>query len=351
MAKVKKYIDTDVYVEAKKRMHHIYDIFDNVVIMYSGGKDSLAVLHLAHEVAIERGITKPIDVVFRDEELIPDEVINFVDKYRQLPWINMIWFTVPLRSTKYILSVCHSYTQWDKNRPWVRQKPAWAYSLEDGDDRVFDQYTMDAFTAKFYKGKLAFVTGIRSSESLMRYRASVNKLNDNYINAVSDPNAKNVMLCKPLFDWEENDIFKYFYDNDIEYCKLYDMQMWAGNGLRVSTPLHAESSKRFDLIKQTTPDFYSRVISIFPEMLAHERYYKELDKNAVKEQYGQSHAGVRAWIEDNLVDDERQYELAVKRFDTAMISWRKHPDQYPPLYLLGVFMSGAFKRNILPKGK
>ena len=76
MAKVKQYIETDVYVEAKKRLHHIYDIFDNVVIMYSGGKDSLAVLHLAHEVLKKSVITNTKDVVIRDEELITDEVIN-----------------------------------------------------------------------------------------------------------------------------------------------------------------------------------------------------------------------------------------------------------------------------------
>jgi predicted phosphoadenosine phosphosulfate sulfurtransferase len=124
-------------------------------------------------------------------------------------------FEIDLKSTKYILSVCHSYIQWDKNRKWVRQKPDFSYSLPDSDDRIFDQYTMDAFTAQFYKGKIAFITGIRASESLMRFRSSVNKLNDNYINQVSDPNARNVMLCKPLFDWDEDDIFKYFYDNNI----------------------------------------------------------------------------------------------------------------------------------------
>lgn len=347
MPRVKAYIETDVLTEAKKRIHHIFDIFDTVVVMFSGGKDSLACLHLVHEVMQERGITKPLDVVFRDEELIPDEVIDFVDEYRRKDWIRMVWFTVPLASTKYVLGVVRSYVQWDPARAWVREKPAWGESLPPGDDRVFDQYSMDGFTAQRYRGKVAFLTGIRAAESLIRYRACVNKLNENYINAVVDPAAKNVKLCKPLFDWEEDDIFRYFFERGIRYCKLYDLQMWAGNSLRVSTPLHAESAKRFDLIKQTVPDFYRRVTAVFPEMLAHERYYRDMDTAAIKARYGQTYDGVRLWIDENITE-EGQHAAAVKKFDAAMIRAIKAPASYPPQYLLTTFMSGAFKREILP---
>ena len=346
MSRTKRYIESDVLTEARKRIHHIFDVFDTIVVMFSGGKDSLATLHLVREVMQERGINKPVNVVFRDEELIPDEVIHFVDKYRQLEWTNLLWFAVPMRSTKYVLGRCFDYIQWDPNREHVRVCPEWAITLPAGDKRVFDQYSMDALVAEHFKGKLAFLTGIRASESLMRFKASVNKLNENYINAVDS--TQRVKLCKPIYDWEEDDVFKYFYEKGIQYCQIYDHQMWSGQSMRVSTPLHAESAKRFNKLKESAPELYQNVIRIFPEMLAHERYYPDLDRAAIKKQYGSSYEGVRSWIEENITD-EHQYKLAIDRFKKVMVALQKAPDSYPPYYLLKAFMSGAYKRNILPQ--
>lgn len=230
---------------------------------------------------------------------------------------------------------------------WVRPKPDWGISLEPGDNRVFDQYTMDAFTARYFKGKIAFLTGVRASESLIRFRSCIQKLNENYINAVVDPAARHVNLCKPIFDWSENDVFRYFYDRKIKYCSLYDLQLWNGDAMRVSTPIHAESAKRFDRVKTSTPDFYQRVINIFPEMLAHERYYRDMDRTAIQERYGRTIDGVRLWIEENITD-EKQFALAMKRFNSVAGRSIQLPERYPPQHMLTCFMGGSYKREILP---
>lgn len=249
MSRVREYLDEDVLAAAKARIRHVFEAFDSVAVAFSGGKDSLATLWLTRKVQLELGITAPVNVIFRDEELIPDEVIAFVDEYRRLPWVNMLWFCVPLHSTKYVLGTTREYVQWDPARAHVRAVPDWAITLPAGDGRVFDQYSMDAFTASYFKGKVAILTGIRASESLMRYRACVNKLNENYITATDSPNVK---LVKPLYDWEENDVFRFFFDHSIRYCPIYDIELYAGSNLRVSTPLHAEAAKKFHLIRRMT---------------------------------------------------------------------------------------------------
>lgn len=343
MARYKKYIDQDVHEAAIERINHIYDTFDTIAVMFSGGKDSLAVLHLVKQVAESRG-HKKVNVVFRDEELIPNSVIEFVDKYRKMDWVDMLYFAVPLKSQKFVLGVTEGYIQWDKNRKHVRPIPEHAITFDN--DTVYDQYSMDALTASYYTGKIAFITGVRAAESLVRFRASVNKLNENYINAPTE-NIGNVKMCKPLYDWEENDIFKYFYDNEIEYCQIYDHQLWNGDPMRVATPIHQEAAKNFHRQRTLDPVLYSQVIDIFPDMLVQERYWKELDRASVKEKYAESMDTIFQWIQENITET-KQKKLAYAKFKEVYGLHKNYPKAYPLKHIFNYFEGGSFKRTIMP---
>jgi predicted phosphoadenosine phosphosulfate sulfurtransferase len=351
VTRVKRFIDTDVLTEAKNRIRHIYDLFDQVVVAFSGGKDSLAVLHLVKEVQEELGI-KHVNVIFRDEELIPDAVLDFVDEYRQLDWIRMRWFAVPLASNKFILGKSYHYLQWDPEREWIRPKPDHAITLKDlglPEHTVLSQYEMDEVTASVFKGRVAILNGIRAAESIVRWQASTVKLNENYINSTK---TKKASLVKPIFDWQENDIFRYFYDRGIRYCPHYDAQMWAGQGLRVSTPVHAENAKQIGKLRETSPQFYDQVMALFPEMLVQERYWGELDIKGQRAQYAQDLDGVQRWIEEN-IDDPHQLELALSRLAGVRTATKVDPEGYPVEFVLQQFITGAYKRRItaFPKSK
>lgn len=334
-------LEIDVYTAAKERIRHIMDIFDTLVVCFSGGKDSLTVLHLVKEVYDEMGIQTPINVVFRDEELIPDDVINFVQGYAKQPWINMTYYACQLESNKYILGKTYEYVQWDKNRKWLRPKPENAVTLDD--NHIYDQYSMDNEIVKNFKGKVALMNGIRAQESIVRFRSCVNKKNENYICASSSARA---MMCKPIYDWSEDDIFRYFYEKNITYCKIYDIQHLNGEAMRVATPLHAESAKKFHKIKTRYPLFYQQLVDIFPEMLLQERYYGEIDQYAMMHQYPQTFEGIQQYCMDHITD-RSQRSLALKRLEEVK-RWIGKTDGYTIKGVFKQIITGAYKRTLLP---
>jgi len=336
----------DVLTEAKNRIRYVLDKFDKIYISFSWGKDSLVTLKLYEEVLDELWRQdEKINVIFRDEELIPDSVIDFVAEMAKNPRYNFKWFAVPMKSNKFILGQTIEYIQWDPKRKWIREKPKNAIVS----DKLYDQYSMDWLQCEWDKWRIWFMTWIRADESLVRLNSVLVKKDEPFIVTSSVQNAK---LIKPIYDWREVDIFKYLYERKIPYSKIYDLQYWNWEALRVSTPLHSEASKEFSKIMTRTPKFYQQLVDLFPEMIAQERYWKELDRYSKIREFEPTVDSMVKFINTEI--DISMRPLAMERIrqvlairQNKMNKWQLHNLWgYPYFYLYKTLINGSFKRAI-----
>ncbi len=352
MARAKKYLDLDVLTAARQRVLHLYDLFDSIVVCFSGGKDSLSCVLLVKEVHDEFNLG-PVNIIFRDEEVINGTVLDFVNEYRLQPWADLRWFCLPSANSRFILGQKLRYIEWDPTREWVRPMPEWAITAADlglDPSKAVNQHELDAVMAQPFKGKVAFVTGVRAAESLVRFRACTQKLSESWIGSPEGVPNSRVKLAKPIYDWNANDCLKYLLvEKQVPICPIYDAQEMAGIGLRVSTPLHAVAAKKFDAVRAVEPDFYEQIIRVFPEMKLQERYWKEWDTKGMLTAYldedPDSFDGVLRYIVDHF-ESEASRALALDRVELWRGRRERDPENYPVKLLLETIAFGSTKRRL-----
>ena len=93
---MKIYKKNNVYEEALNRIRFLYDEFDEVVVGYSGGKDSTVTLRLAVEVAREKG-KLPVKALFIDQEAEWGAVIEHMREVQADPDVELLWYQIVTR--------------------------------------------------------------------------------------------------------------------------------------------------------------------------------------------------------------------------------------------------------------
>lgn len=221
-ARNKKYTEQSVYDAALDRIRYLYKRFDNVIVSFSGGKDSTAVLNLTIEVARELN-RLPVHAIFVDEEAIHPTTVEYVERVRNHPDVKLDWYCLPVKHRNACSNEQPYWYCWnpDERELWVRELPEGAItehpefrfgdSFQDWMPRIFPN-TM---------GTVCVLTGIRTQESLRRYRVIASKKNDPFVNAKAE--YKNTYRGHPIYDWSSEDVWKLVQVKGYDYNHTYDI--------------------------------------------------------------------------------------------------------------------------------
>jgi len=335
------FLDMSCVEAARQRIRHVYDTFDTVCIQFSGGKDSTAVLYLAKEVHEERCLG-PVKVIFRDEEMVSPTVIEYTERVRQYDWVDMEWYCLPYPAEIWVLGSRVTTLLWSNARKkigrLVRDIPPWAITGEHfglTHDVSLPEQT-DYYTMQGKRGNVAFITGVRASESMVRYRSIVQKLHENYI--VTPYKLKAgipLKFAKIIYDWNTNDVFKFITEeHGAEFCEYYDLAALTGSNTRVGIPLHSVAIRRIGDVVATEPEFYDRLFECFPQIDAQRRWWPEFDIEKLIARYSSyGWDGALMFINDYLMGERRQRDAKayVSRFRKKHL---QDPYGYPVSWLI-----------------
>lgn len=357
MTRQRMFLDINCVDAARQRIRHVYDTFDTVCVQFSGGKDSTAVLLLAKEVHEERGLG-PVKVIFRDEEMVSPLTMDYVERVKQYDWVDMEHYCLPYGAEVWVLGRRESVILWSENRMQegrlVRDFPpdaitAYHFGL---DHKKPLPESPDYYTLQGKKGKVAFLTGVRASESMVRYRSLVQKLHENYI--VTPYRSKKglpLKFAKVIYDWQINDVFKFIAEHDAEYCEYYDLAALTGSNTRIGIPLHSVAIRRIGDVIATEPEFYDRLYECFPEIDAQRRYWPDFNIEKLISSYAaQGWDGVSQVIDNYMLTDSKRRRSR----SYAAEFRRKHaqdPFSYPIEWLIrNILLNEITNNSVTPVG-
>jgi predicted phosphoadenosine phosphosulfate sulfurtransferase len=269
----KKYIDISVLEASKDRISKTFDDFQRVYISFSGGKDSTVMTHLVMDEAIKRG--RKVGLLIIDLEAQYTETIihieEVIEKYKD--HIELHWFCGELLLRNAVSDFEPKWVCWDEDKKdsWVRRKPQLASDLSQYDFYVpkmeFEE-VMVLFGKWYEKGeKTGAFIGIRSDESLHRYRAIVaqkkNQTHKGYKWTTKLTN--NLFNIYPIYDWRTEDIWIFHLKNNhLEYNKIYDMMTKAGvkfSNQRLCQPFGDDQKKGLWLYHLLEPDTWYKLLN------------------------------------------------------------------------------------------
>ena len=308
--KEKVYLNTSVYDESKRRIKELLPNYDNILIMFTGGKDCTVVLYLVEECLNEMGLKKPININYFDEELIPKEEMEFVNRLKETGKYNILHYCLPFKTNIQVLNKKTEFIFWDKKRKkeWFREPPKDAITQINNKDVIINDYNIDTqikIAMNFLKGSIIAFSGHRADESNLAYRNIISAKRPYIVSSFSN----RVVKSKPIYDWSTKDVFLYLKKNNKDYNRIYNHLVWCGLPLRNSLPINDNGLKQIEIYKQYDSDYYNHMIKLLPNLEVTARYTNDLSFDKITKKYGHTLNGIIKYIKENYDEQNQKDKL------------------------------------------
>jgi len=329
---LKTYKDKTVLEAARERIAMLFDNFEKINVSISSGKDSCVLYHLCLQEAVERG--RKFTAFFLDQEAEYENTIIVVRRMMQHEHVIPMWFQVPIYMTNATSYSEYFLYAWGPGEKWIREKdPMAVHSIGE----AYPQRFYDFF--KWYEGKnpdAAYLVGLRADESLTRYRAVTKHPGWNGIRWGSMDG--DIKTFYPLYDWTVYDVWKFIYDYDIPYNKIYDLMFLDGQsiykGMRISNLIHEKSYKCLVDLPRYEPETYNRLCERIAGIATASRYASEklmFDNKTLPAHY-KSWKEFRDFLLQNIPDREHREKFA-RRFEKQKASEKIYQAQVGQLLI------------------
>lgn len=283
----KVYKDINVYDAAILRYQTVLREFDNYYVSVSGGKDSSIMLQLMAQEARKAG--KRFSVLYIDLEAqykaTIDHVNDLIDATRDVvdEWY---WVAMPLSLRNAVSAIQPKWICWDKKdrEKWVRDCPSRRDDIilcteddhPEGWDWFFRGMEFEEFIqwfAKWYNekhgGKTAAGIGIRSDESLNRFRTIISGTKERYkdygwtTRAHCKSEALDCWNFYPLYDWRTEDDWTAVARYGLLFNEIYELMNKNGVSIyeqRLCQPYGDDQRKGLDQFRTLEPETWEKVL-------------------------------------------------------------------------------------------
>lgn len=282
MGKVYNY-DKNVLEATFERYDIIFQEFDHIYFSFSGGKDSSLMVQLAAMKAREYG--KKIDILYIDLEAqykaTIDHVYRMIDSEKDVI-DDFYWIALPMSLRNAVSVIQPKWICWDEDdkHKWVRDMPKLDCVINTANN-PFDFFRkgmeFEEFIVEFaiwYKnqkgGRCAAGIGIRSDESLNRFRTIISQSKETYKNypwtTMVKSNGKPIDVYNfyPIYDWRTEDIWGAVSKYDLEFNEIYELMYKNGLSIyeqRLCQPYGDDQRNGLDQFRALEYDTWEKVLN------------------------------------------------------------------------------------------